>query len=287
MLGFFLYFFSTETKTQLHMSRTLRLLLPLAFLTFYGITVNAQICTPDTQYTVVGLYPDSLAEASIGVPYEQVVHVVIPQDTIVDLPPFGSLTVDLCALTLDSIPNLPDGLIYECSGGDCTWQVDHTDSVINRVCVKISGTPTEAVLPDDSLLVYATVTAGAFNAGTGTCDPLTITLPDSLTTIIYKTQLKVTNSTSVDKKLNSLGLSLYPNPSQSRSAIMTFALSKDEIVTVKVRNMQGQVVAVVLSEYFPSGSHEVLVNTEDLPSGVYIVDFQTETMRQHTNWVLK
>ena len=68
---------------------------------------------------------------------------------------------------------------------------------------------------------------------------------------------------------------------------MTFALSKDEIVTVKVRNMQGQVVAVVLSEYFPSGSHEVLVNTEDLPSGVYIVDFQTETMRQHTNWVLK
>lgn len=268
------------------MSRIVRLLTPLALLMFAGVSLNAQVCTPDSQYTEVGLYPDSLAPASIGVAYEQVVHVVIPQDTIVETA-FGTLTVDLCALTLDSIPNLPDGLMYECSGGSCTWEVDHTPGAINRVCVKISGTPTETVLPDDSLVVYATVTAGAFNANTNTCDPLTITLPDSLTTIVYKTQLQITNSTSIEAELNPLQLSLFPNPSQSGLSTLTFDLPAREEVEVNIRNIQGQVVTEVLNSTLSAGSHEIALEARTLPAGMYIIEVQAGDLRQHKSWILE
>lgn len=268
------------------MSKIVRMITPLAILLFAAMTATAQICTPDSQYTEVGLYPDSLAPASIGAAYEQVVHVVIPQDTIVETA-FGTLTVDLCALTLDSIPNLPDGLMYECSGGSCTWDVDHTPGAINRVCVKISGTPTEVVAPDDSLVVYATVTAGAFNANTNTCDPLTITLPDSLTTIIYKTQLKITNSTSLEAELNPLQLTLFPNPSQSGLSTLSFDLPAREQVEVNIRNVQGQIVSEVANQQMSVGSHEISLEAQSLPSGMYIIEIQAGELRQHKSWILE
>lgn len=289
LLGFFTYFFPTETKTQYHfiMSRILRTLFVLTLLISGGTIATAQICTPDTQYTVVGLYPDSLAPGNIGVAYEQVVHVVIPQDTIVELPPFGMLTVDLCELTVDSIPNLPDGLMYECAGGSCTYTVDHTEGVINRFCVKISGTPTAAVLPDDSLIVYATVTPGAFNIGTGTCDALTITLPDSLTTIVYKTALVIRNSTSIGKELNALSLSVFPNPSLGEGASVSMTLPSSKQVMVNVRNVQGQVISTVDAGVLPTGLNTVTIPASQLPAGMYVVEVKAGDLRQTKTWILR
>lgn len=268
------------------MFRILRTLCILTMFFSTGAIATAQICTPDTQYSVVGLYPDSLAPGEIGVAYEQVVHVVIPQDTVVELPPFGMLTIDLCELTLDSIPNLPDGLSYECSGGSCTWEVDHTPGVINRVCVKITGTPTEAVLPDDSLIVYATVTPGAYNSGTSTCDPLLITLPDSLTTIIYKTALIIgDNSTAIEDELDVLGLVVFPNPSFGEHAQVSMILPASKQVLVTVRNIQGQIVTTKDAGILSAGKHTVSMPSEPIPAGMYIVEVAAGEIRQTTTWI--
>lgn len=269
------------------MYRILQTLFVLTLLISGGTIATAQICTPDEQYTVVGLYPDSLAPANIGVAYEQVVHVVIPQDTIVNLPPFGNLTVDLCTITVDSIPNLPDGLMYECAGGSCTYTVDHTEGVINRFCVKISGTPTEAVLPDDSLIVYATVTPGAYNAGTGNCDALTITLPDSLTTIVYKTALIVNNSTAIGEELDALSLSVFPNPSLGEGATVSMTLPSSEQVIVNVRNIQGQIISTVDAGVLPTGTNTVTIPATPLPAGMYVVEVQAGDLRQTKTWILR
>lgn len=269
------------------MSRMLRTFFVLTLLISAGTIATAQICTPDSQYTVVGLYPDSLAPANIGAAYEQVVHVVIPQDTIVELPPFGMLTIDLCEITVDSIPNLPDGLMYECSGGNCTYTVDHTPDVINRFCVKISGTPTEAVLPDDSLVVYATVTPGAYNAGTGACDALTIVLPDSLTTIIYKTALVITNSTAIGEELNTLDLSVFPNPSLGEGANVSMTLPSSEQVTVNVRNIQGQIISSIEAGILPAGANTIKIPAGPLATGMYVIEVNAGEIRQTKTWILQ
>ncbi len=250
---------------------------------------QAQICTPDTQYTVVGLYPDSLPNGNIGSFYEQVVHVVIPQDTTAELPPFGTLEVDICQLRLDSIPNLPAGMTYICNTPDCIWIVDHTPGVINRACVTLSGTPTEAVGPDDSIVVYATVTPGAFSTLTNVCAPLGITLPDSLTTIIYKTQLRLINSNpnSIARGLAIGKLTIAPNPSSSQEAELSFRLPQADLVSVRVMNLHGQVVHQQEAGWLPAGEQAIRLSTGTLPAGLYQVQVTTQNsqLRQSSSWL--
>lgn len=269
------------------MSRILRTFFVLTLLISAGTIATAQICTPDTQYNEVGLYPDSLAPATIGVSYEQVVHVVIPQDTTANVPPFGTVPVDLCEITVDSIPNLPDGLIFECSGGNCTYTVDHTPGVVNRFCVKISGVPTEPVLPDDSLIVYATVTPGGYNTNTGTCDPLGFTLPDSLTTIIYKTALVVNNPTAIEDEFDALKLSVFPNPSFGEGANVSMTLPSSEYVQIHVRNIQGQMIRQVDAGILPAGVNTVKIPADLLPAGMYVMEVRAGELRQTKTWVLR
>lgn len=248
---------------------------------------QAQTCTPDTQYTLVGLYPDSLPNGKVGEYYEQVVHVVIPQDTSAQLPPFGTLEVDICQLRLDSIPNLPAGMTYTCNTPDCIWVVDHTPGVINRACVTLSGTPSEEVAPDDSIVVYATVTPGAFSTVTNVCSPLTITLPDSLTTIIYKTQLRLINSTSIERELAIGKLTIAPNPSGSPEAGLSFRLPQADQVSVRVLNLHGQVVHQQDAGWLPAGEQAIRLSTGILPAGLYQVEVTTRNsqLRQSSSWL--
>ena len=253
-----------------------------------GFSLSAQVCTPDVQYVEVGLYPDSLPNGTIGFAYEQVIHVVIPQDTNVTLAPFGVLQVDLCSLKLDSIPNLPAGMTYECNTADCTWEIDHTAGVINRACVTLTGTPTEAVSPDDSIVVYASVTPGAFNATSGNCDPLTIALPSNLTTIVYKTALKLEDAnTAIRKGLITLGLTVSPNPSHGESAVIRYSLPQPDAVSIRLINSQGQVLNSLAMGYQQAGPQEVTLPQQDLPAGVYFLEVSTQSgqIRQTSTWI--
>ncbi len=272
------------------MSKLLRNVSLLIFVLFSGAFLQAQVCTPDVQYTEVGLYPDSLVDGILGQPYEQVVHVVIPQDTSATVPPFGTIELDLCELILDSIPNLPAGMTYECNSPDCRWTVDHTPGVINRVCVTLKGVPTEVVGPDDSLLVYATVVAGAFNQNTQVCDPLQITLPDSLTTIEYKTQMRLRASTSsIEKDLADLKMVIYPNPALDGAGFVRFVLPQADRVSVLVRNASGQTLVVSRSAILPAGPQELSIGGKDWPAGMYFVEVRSEAgqLRQTQAWILK
>ena len=60
----------------------------------------------------------------------------------------------------------------------------------------------------------------------------------------------------------------YPNPTAGE-AVITFELPAVTNLTMNVRNMYGQEVAVVAQGEFNAGSHKVTVNTSDLAAGVY------------------
>lgn len=251
--------------------------------------LSAQVCTPDTQYTEVGLYPDSLPTGTLGQPYSQVIHVVIPQDTIVNVPPLGMISVDICELVLDSIPNLPAGMTFECNTPDCRWTIDHTDGVTNRACVTLSGTPTEAVSPDDSLLVFASVVPGGYNANTQLCEPLQLQLPDSLTNIEYKTALKLEAGTnSIEKDLtNTLQPRLYPNPSRAGQATLALTLPQAEAVTLRVRDAQGRILQTQVFGWLAEGTHRFQIGEAAWPAGMYFVEVELPQQQQalYQTWI--
>ena len=81
-------------------------------------------CTPDPQFTVGGIYPDSatgLATAYVGVAYDEVITNVVPEDTIIQVPGLGSTTVPFVDITLDAVYGLPPNFSYSCSPTNCIF----------------------------------------------------------------------------------------------------------------------------------------------------------------------
>jgi len=110
------------------------------------VTVSAQTCTPDAQYTKDGIYPDTLVGlpcAEVGVLYQTTITVIVPVDSIYDLG--GSIGV--INATIDSIVvqdntgdgiavnGLPPGFIKVCNPPSCSWPGGSTG------CLLLIGTP--------------------------------------------------------------------------------------------------------------------------------------------------
>ena len=103
------------------------------------LAANAQ-CVPDTSIHTSGVYPDSavgLASGMVNVPYNQVMQVRVPVDTIKIV--FGSpVTVPIVSVAITSFTGLPPGLTYTCTPSNCTFPGG------SNGCVLIAGTPTTA-----------------------------------------------------------------------------------------------------------------------------------------------
>jgi hypothetical protein len=65
----------------------------------------------------------------------------------------------------------------------------------------------------------------------------------------------------------------YPNPFNPTTSI-SYALPRDMKVSLKVYNLNGQVVATLVNGYQPAGRHEVSFNASRLPSGNYFTVLQ-------------
>ena len=94
-----------------------KLILSIAALVAFTFSGYSQ-CTPDPQFTIGGIYPDSatgLPAAYVGYAYDEVITVVVPLDTIVDIPIFGPTAVPFVDITLDNVTGLPPNFEYNCS----------------------------------------------------------------------------------------------------------------------------------------------------------------------------
>jgi len=98
----------------------------------WSLTTSAQ-CLPDSSLTGSGIFPDTLVGTCAGIPYEQTITIIIPQDTIV--PPGVAATID--SVVVDSVAGLPPGLDFFCLDGNCRVLCG------TRSCVLVAGTPTQ------------------------------------------------------------------------------------------------------------------------------------------------
>lgn len=110
------------------------------------ITVSAQSCTPDAQYSGPGIYPDTLVGlpcAQTTVLYQATITVITPTDSLYDLgPPLGTIVATIDSINVQdntgdgvSVNGLPPGFTYVCNPPSCSWPGGATG------CILLIGTP--------------------------------------------------------------------------------------------------------------------------------------------------
>ena len=77
----------------------------------------------------------------------------------------------------------------------------------------------------------------------------------------------------------------YPNPFNPATTIK-YQLGNDGFVTLKVFNSLGEEVAVLVSEFQKGGSHQIIFNASDLPSGVYVYQLTSGNYIENKKMIL-
>lgn len=103
------------------------------------------------------------------------------------------------------------------------------------------------------------------------------------------TTMRVDAETQTGLPPASFSLSAYPNPFNATTTI-SFTLPKTGDVDLKVHDVTGRVVRVVLGRTqgspLQAGTHDVVFDGCDLPSGIYFVRLQSGTVSQTQKIVL-
>ena len=131
----------------------------LAFTLILGYANAYSQCTPDPQYTIVGIYPDTttgLPNALVGQPYNEVITIISPLDTTVAV--FGqTIPVQIIDISLDSVNGLPANFDYDCAAPNCVFAGGSTSCA-----VLFSNTnPTVADIGSYQIFMYTTTAADA------------------------------------------------------------------------------------------------------------------------------
>jgi hypothetical protein len=86
--------------------------------------------------------------------------------------------------------------------------------------------------------------------------------------------LKISNSTGISDKDNNNGIKgyrleqNYPNPFNPSTSIQ-FTIAEPGIVSLKIYDILGREIAVLINNYMQSGTHSITFDASSLPSGVY------------------
>jgi hypothetical protein len=81
----------------------------------------------------------------------------------------------------------------------------------------------------------------------------------------------------------SFQLECFPNPFQSQARI-TFRLTEEKQVQIRLMNLQGQVVQTLDSELLQAGTHHRTLRAEGMPAGTYICQLSAD--KQHARQIL-
>lgn len=219
-----------------------------------------QACTPDPQYTNTstqnGIYPDTLTDfdtAYVGIPYSQLVTIVVPPDTQAVPPPFPPIPWD--STRLDSVQGLPNSLSYACwnnngfgNANRCMWKGNSIG------CAIITGTPTLSEVGTHPLKFYTNNWVG----GQSGANAYVITT--------YK--IVVVNNTSVNENPKiQLVMQNNPNPMVDKSEIQ-FSAEENGIAHFKIYNLIGTVVQqydIVVRK----GMNKIELDSRNFDSGIY------------------
>jgi hypothetical protein len=229
----------------------LTLTLAIAF-----IGAQAQ-CTPDPQYSIVGIYPDSasgLPGAIVGQAYDEVITIISPTDTTVTL--LGqSLPVTVQTIELTSVTGLPASFSYDCETANCTFLGGSTSCA---VLTSTSPTVAEVGLHQIIMNTTTTVDAGLFGIQT----------QDDLIDYYY---INVTNTTSVINRFNDFTFELkdiFPNPVNNNAKIQFISGNTVDIIFTVFNHLGEKIEERNIAA--SRGINDVEISANDYANGMYL-----------------
>ena len=214
-------------------------------------------CTPDPQYTIAGVYPDSatgLTDALVGQAYSEVITIITPIDTNVVFSGFP-ITVDIIDIGLDSVNGLPSSFSYDCSVPNCIFAGGST-----ACAVLLSPSPTASEIGSHQLFMYTTTTVDAGLFGIQTQND-----------IIDYYYLNVTNTTSTINQFDNLTFEMKdvsPNPVHNKSRIQ-FISGESKSVVFSVFNYLGEKIDEQII-FANRGVNDIFIHARNYQKGMYL-----------------
>ena len=227
-----------------------------------GISVAHSQCAPDPSFTASGFHPDSLtglADAQVGVAYDEAITIITPVDTTVDIGPFP-VTLTMDSLFITSITGLPPGYTYSCAAPFCSFYGGTTS------CISIIGT---SVLADVG--IYPIVIEYDLWLEGGAVPAMTILNDD------YAIEVKNT-AALIDLTADSFELMQNtPNPAH-QSTTISFNTSDFGTYSFQVVNTVGE---LVYSEELSVNTVENTIELDltDFKKGVYFYSLSNNAQR--------
>jgi len=207
-------------------------------------------CIPDTvNCEDIGnpgeICPDTLPSGMQEVPYEEIITIISP-----DTARIGDVSTPLVKVRLDTVLNLPPGIVYESE-----YREFFPDSVY---CISLNGTPT------DTGTFYLGITITPFINVLGNIVAVPAVVDD--TSIFIRI-----DAPSLSELVEKNGFNVFPafpNPYQENTRI-GYALSIPGKVELLVFNMLGRLVYHEKRKELP-GRNFFKFTGNDLPSGIYL-----------------
>ena len=235
-----------------------KLILSIAAIAAVSISGYGQ-CTPDPQFTVGGIYPDSasgLPDGWVDNAYDEVITIVVPQDTIIDVG-FGPTVVPFVDITLDNVSGLPPNFSYSCSPNNCVFPGNSSS------CINIYSTvnPAAADVQIWPLTIDVTATVSV---------PLLGNQSQASVVDYYYIEIKDSGALSVETfDSESFELkTIFPNPVIDDSKIQ-FISGRNQAVTFTVMNVLGKAV-ISKNISAKKGVNELTISSEDFSNGIYL-----------------
>ena len=229
------------------------LTLTLAF-AFFGAQSQ---CTPDPQFTIAGIYPDSatgLPNAMVGQAYNEVITIISPVDTSTVI--LGqTIPVTIQTIELESVTGLPPSFSYDCATTDCIFAGGSTSCAVLS-----SPSPTITEIGSHQIIMNTTTTVDAGLFGIQTQND-----------VVDYYYINITNATSVINRFNDFTFELkdiFPNPVNNNSKIQ-FILGNSADVVFTVFNYLGEKIEeknIAASR----GVNNIEISAKDYANGMYL-----------------
>ena len=207
-------------------------------------------CSPDESYTSPGVYPDSATNLPLdtaGIPYNVVVTVVIPTDTVV--PIIGTVVIDSIGVTnIAGLPTnftKPNNSVYQngfWAGG-------------TKGCILIQGMANDTQIGTYNLVVSVQAWSNGLILAEYTIDYYKIIVTHSVGVSDFdKVEFAVTQNT--------------PNPFSEKTEI-NFTAPSSDVYNFTVYNLLGEVISnqTVKAKV---GENKIEYNAHNIPAGVYM-----------------
>jgi len=229
------------------------LILTLAF-AFVG--AQAQ-CTPDPQFTIAGIYPDSatgLPNAMVGQAYNEVITIISPVDTSTVI--LGqTISVTIQTIELTSVTGLPPSFSYDCATTNCIFAGGSTSCA-----VLTSAGPTSAEIGSHQVIMNTTTTVDAGLFGIQTQND-----------VVDYYYINVSNATSVINRFNDFTFELkdvFPNPVNSNAKIQFISGNSADVVFT-VFNYLGEKIEE-RNIAATRGVNDIEISAKDYANGMYL-----------------